>query len=81
MNAFLVVFAIFFLAEHILDYWLTWLNTRYVRSHANEVPCYFRDRISLEDYQKSFRYTMDKTKLGLAGSLTGIPILWSNILI
>jgi len=80
MNAFLVVFAIFFLAEHILDYWLTWLNTRHVRSHANEVPSYFRDRISLEDYQKSVRYTLDKAKLGVAASLIGIPILWSMIL-
>jgi STE24 endopeptidase len=80
MNGFQILFAILFIAEHLLDYGLTWLNVSYVRSKANEIPSYFRDRISLEDYQKSVRYTLDKAWLGVVSSLVGIPILWSMIL-
>src|SRR4249920_2636601 len=80
MNWFLILFAVFFIAEHLLDYGLTWLNLHHVRSHANAVPSYFRDRINLEDYQKSVCYTRDQAKLGIVSSLAGIPILWTMIL-
>jgi STE24 endopeptidase len=80
MNEFLVLFAILFVAEHLLDYGLTWLNLEYVRRRANEVPLYFRERISLEEYQKSIAYTRDRARLGVISSLVGIPILWSMIL-
>ena len=73
MNWFLILFAVFFIAEHLLDYGLTWLNLQYVQSHANEVPSYFRDRISLEDYQKSISYTRDQAKLGIVSSLRESP--------
>ena len=80
MNKFLILFAILFTAEHLLDYGLTWLNLDYVRRRANEVPSYFRKRISLEEYQKSIAYTRDRAKLGVISSLVGIPIFWSMIL-
>lgn len=80
MNEFLILFAIFFVAEHLLDYGLTWLNLNHVRRHANQVSIYFRDRISLEEYQKSIRYTRDRARLGIVSSLVGIPALWSMIL-
>ena len=80
MNWFLILFAIFFAAEHILEYCLTFLNLRFVRQHEKEVPSYFRDKITLEEYQKSIRYTRDRAKLEIISSLAGIPVLWAMIL-
>jgi STE24 endopeptidase len=79
MNTFLILFAIFFAAEHLLDYGLTWLNLSHIRRHAGQLPPYFRDRISLEDYQTSIRYTRDRARLGVVSSLVQIPILWLMI--
>src|SRR5207247_195279 len=80
MNWFLILFAIFFVAEHILEYYLTFLNLNYIRQHEKEVPSYFRDKITLEEYQKSIRYTRDKAKLEIISSLVDIPIFWAMIL-
>jgi len=80
MNGFLILFAIFFSTEHLLDLGLTWLNLNHVRRHASQVPVYFRDRISPQDYQKSICYTRDRAWLGVVSSLAGIPVLWSMIL-
>jgi len=79
-NWFLGIFAFFYLAEHGVSLWLTVLNLRYVARHENEVPLYFRDKISLDEYQRSIRYTRDKTHLGLIRSLLAVPILWGMIL-
>ena len=80
MNWFLILFAIFFVAEHILEYCLTFLNLNFIRQHEKEVPSYFRDKITLEEYQKSIGYTRDKAKLGIISSLVDIPIFWGMIL-
>ena len=80
LNGFLLLFAVFYLLEHCVSLWLTLLNLRHVARHGKEVPLYFRDKISLEDYQKSIHYTRDKTYLQLTGSLVGIPVFWSMIL-
>src|SRR5438093_1106787 len=80
MNWFLILFAIFFAAEHLLEYCLTFLNLNFVRRHEKEVPSYFRDKITLEEYQKSIRYTRDKARLGVISSLVEIPIFWAMIL-
>ena len=79
-NWFLGAFAFLYLAEHGVSLWLTVLNLRHVARHEQEVPVLFRDKISLEDYQRSIHYTRDKTYLGLIRSLLGIPILWGMIL-
>jgi STE24 endopeptidase len=80
MNLFLILFALFYFAEHGVAYWLTFLNLKHVRQHENEVPSYFRDKISLEDYQKSIRYTRDKTRLEVVSSAVAIPIFWTLLL-
>ena len=80
MNWFLILFAIFFAAEHLLEYCLTFLNLNFVRQHEKEVPSYFRDKITLEEYQKSIRYTRDRARLGVISSLVEIPIFWAMIL-
>jgi STE24 endopeptidase len=80
MNWFLILFAVFFVSEHLLGYGLTFLNLRHVARHSGQVPPYFQDEISLESYQKSIRYTRDKALLGVAASLAEIPIFWGLLL-
>jgi STE24 endopeptidase len=80
LNGFLVVFAVLYLAEHVTGLWLTFLNLRHVQQHAGEVPSYFREKISLQEYQQSIRYTHDKAYLGIRGSLVGIPLFWGLLL-
>ncbi len=79
-NGFLFIFALFYFAEHAVGLWLTSLNLRYLQLHAQSVPSYFQDKISLPDYQKSIRYIRDKTHLGIVSSLAEIPIFWGMLL-
>jgi STE24 endopeptidase len=80
MNLFLILFALFYIAEHGVAYWLTFLNLKHVRQHEDDVPSYFRDKISLEEYQKSIRYTRDKTRLAVVSSAVDIPVFWALLL-
>ncbi|MEW5976895.1 MAG: M48 family metallopeptidase [Acidobacteriota bacterium] len=80
MNWFLIVFACFYLAEHVLQLWLVYLNQRHLQQHAGDVPVYFRDKISPPQHQNSIRYTRDKHRLEVAGSLFGMPIFWGLLL-
>ncbi len=80
MNRFLILFGVFYFAEQALSLWLTWLNLRHVAVHYGEVPEYFRDKVTLEDYQKGIRYTREKARLGIISSLAGIPVFWGMLL-
>lgn len=80
MNWFLTTFAVLYFAEHLLDSWLTRLNLRHVQKHENEVPAYFKQRITLEEYRKSIAYTRAKAKLGLIASWAEVPVFWGLLL-
>ena len=76
MNPFLLLFAIFYFAQHLLDSWLTWLNIGHVRKHQHQVPVYFQDKISLDEYQKGIAYTREKARFGMIASWVEVPIFW-----
>jgi STE24 endopeptidase len=80
MNLFLVTFAVFYVAAHVLETWLTRLNLKHGQMNQNEVPAYFRDRISLEEYRKTIAYTRDKGWLGLLHSWIEAPVFWALLL-
>jgi STE24 endopeptidase len=80
MNAFLLVFAVFYFVERMLDFGLTWLNLEYIREHEKEVPAYFRETITLEQYQKSVAYNREKTRLGIISSWIEVPVFWGLLL-
>jgi len=80
MNLFLILFAIFYFAQHLLDSWLTWLNVAHVQKHQHTVPAYFQDKISLDEYQKSIAYTREKARFGMIASWVEVPIFWSLLL-
>ena len=52
MNIFLLVFAVFYFAERVVDFGLTLLNLKHIRKHENEVPAYFREKITLDAVSK-----------------------------
>ena len=80
MNPFLLLFAIFYFAQHLLDSWLTWLNIAHVRKHQHQVPVYFQDKISLDEYQKGIAYTREKARFGMIASWVEVPIFWGLLL-
>ncbi|MCI0626641.1 MAG: M48 family metallopeptidase [Acidobacteria bacterium] len=80
MNLFLILFSIFYFAQHLLDSWLTWLNIGYVRKHRQTVPVYFQEKITLEEYQKSIAYTCEKARFGMIASWVEVPIFWGLLL-
>jgi len=80
MNAFLLVFAVFYFVERMLDFGLTWLNLVHIREHEKEVPAYFRDKIPLEQYQKSIAYNREKTRFGIISSWIEVPVFWGLLL-
>jgi STE24 endopeptidase len=59
-----VIVAILILARLGAELWLSRLNARYVRSHANEVPEAFRAIIDEPAYKKSVAYTLAKSRFG-----------------
>ena len=65
MDQFIVaLFLIFFTLEFLVEFVLNELNLRYVRARWGErkIPDFFQGKISSEDYDKSFDYTLAKGK-------------------
>lgn len=80
MNRFLIIFALFYLAEQILESALTLLNLRYIEKHESQVPNYFKDKLTLGEYRKSVAYTREKGRFGLISSWSEVPIFWGMLL-
>lgn len=80
MNIFLLVFAVFYFAERVVDFGLTVLNLNHIRKHEKEVPAYFREKITLTQYQKGIAYNREKAWLGLISSWIEVPIFWGLLL-
>jgi STE24 endopeptidase len=79
-NLFLGIFAIAYFGEHVLDLWLTRLNFKHVAKHENEVPSYFQESISREEYRKGIAYNRERARLGLVASWTEVPVFWGLLL-
>jgi STE24 endopeptidase len=79
-NFFLGIFAIAYFAEHVLDLWLTRLNLEHIARHEAEVPSYFQESITREEYRKGIAYNREKARLGLVASWTEAPVFWGLLL-
>ena len=79
-NFFLGIFAIAYFGEHVLDLWLTRLNLKHIASHEDEVPSYFQESISREEYRKGIAYNREKARLELVASWTEVPVFWGLLL-
>lgn len=84
MQPFAIVALLLVFARAIAELWLSRLNQRHVRAHANEVPPAFREMIDESTYRRSVDYTLAKNRLGdVAGMfdvLLLIAVLFSGVL-
>ena len=64
MQPFAIVALVLILARAITELWLSQLNQRHVRAHANEVPIAFRGVIDDATYRRSVDYTLAKSRFG-----------------
>src|SRR4030095_494524 len=84
MSPFAIITLVLILARTITELWLSRLNQRHVRAHANEVPPAFREIINETNYRRSVASTLRKTRFGeIAGAfdfLLLIAVLFSGVL-
>ena len=64
MTPFAIIALVLILARAITEVWLSQLNQRHVRAHANEVPIAFRGVIDDATYRRSIDYTLAKSRFG-----------------
>src|SRR4249919_1066058 len=80
------IFLGFFFLDFLVEFSLNELNLQWVRARwANkEIPAYFRDKISAEDYSKSVDYTLAKGTFqrwtDVYGRLITLAVLFSGVL-
>ena len=84
MPPFAVTALVLILARAITELWLSRLNQRHVRAHANEVPRAFGGMIDEATYRRSVDYTLTKSRFGdVAGMFDAvvlIAVLFSGVL-
>ena len=80
------LFLVFFAIEFAVEFVLNELNLRHVRARraASQVPDFFRDKLSSEEYEKSVEYTLAKGRFQrwseIYGRLIALIILFSGLL-
>src|SRR5216117_3288472 len=81
---FAVIALVLILARAIAELWLSRLNQRHVRAHADEVPPAFREMVDEPTYRRSVDYTLAKSRFGdvvtLFDAVLLIAVLLSGIL-
>jgi len=75
MSLFAIIALILILARAIAELWLSRLNQRYVREHANEVPPSFREMVDEPTYHRSVDYTLGKSRFGEVVTLFDAALL------
>ncbi len=84
MPPFAIFALVLILARAITELWLSRLNQRHVRAHANEVPTALRKIIDEATFRRSVDYTLAKSRFGdIAGvfdTLVLVVVLFSGVL-
>jgi STE24 endopeptidase len=79
-----IIALVLILARTIAELWLSRLNQRHVRVHANEVPPAFHEFIDEATYRRSGDYTLAKSRFGdianLFDAVLLIAVLFSGVL-
>src|SRR6476646_5039998 len=83
MSPFAIIALVLILARAIAELWLSRLNQRHVRAHANEVPPAFRAMVDEPTYRRSVDYTLAKSRFGevvtLFDAVLLIGLLFSGV--
>jgi STE24 endopeptidase len=84
MQPFAILALVLVLARAITELWLSRLNQRHVRAHANEVPPAFRGIIDEAMYRRSVDYTLARSRFGdivnVFDTIVLIVVLFSAVL-
>jgi STE24 endopeptidase len=84
MPPFAMIALVLILARAVAELWLSRLNQRHVRVHANGVPLAFRETIDGPTYRRSIDYTLAKSGFGqvvtLFDAVLLIVLVFSGIL-
>src|SRR5882724_6815915 len=84
MQPFAIIALVLILARAIADLWLSRLNQRHVRAHANELPPAFHGIIDEATYRCSVDYTLAKSRFaditGVFDVVVLIVLLFSGVL-
>src|SRR4029453_10131640 len=84
MSPFAILAFALILARAIAELWLSRLNQRHVRAHADEVPPAFREMVDEPTYRRSVDYTLTKSRFGevvmLFDAVLLIGLLFSGVL-
>src|SRR6266550_4139456 len=84
MSPFAIIALALILARAIAELWLSRLNQRHVRAHADKVPPAFREMVDEPTYRRSVDYTLAKNRFGdvvtLFDAVLLITVLFSGIL-
>jgi STE24 endopeptidase len=84
MPPFAIIAFALILARGIAELWLSRLNRRHVRAHANEVPHAFREMIDEATYRRSVDYTLAKNRFediaGVFDAVLLVAVLFSGVL-
>jgi STE24 endopeptidase len=83
MPPFAIIALVLIVARAMIALWLSRLNERHVRAHADEVPPAFRGMINEATYRRSIDYTLAKSGFGdIAGVFDAvllIAVLFSGV--
>jgi STE24 endopeptidase len=84
MSPFAIIALVLILARAIAELWLSRINQRHVRAHADEVPPSYREMIDEPRYRRSVDYTLAKNRFGdvltVFDTALLIGILFSGVL-
>jgi STE24 endopeptidase len=84
MSPFAIIALVLILARAIAELWLSRINQRHVRAHADEVPPSYREMIDEPTYRRSVDYTLAKNRFGdvltVFDTALLIGILFSGVL-
>ena len=75
MSLFAILAFALILARAIAELWLSRLNKRHVRAHADEVPPAFREMVDQPTYRRSVDYTLAKSRFGEVVTLFDAALL------
>jgi STE24 endopeptidase len=64
VSPFAIIALVLILSRAIVELWLSRLNQRHVRAHADEVPPAFREMVDESTYRRSSDYTLAKSRFG-----------------
>src|SRR5436190_2279844 len=84
MSPFAIIALVLILSRAVAEVWLSQINERHVRAHANKVPHAFREVVDKPTYRRSIDYSLAKSRFSdvvtVFDTVLLIGILFSGVL-